>query len=120
GSQVQIYAYDIQARSVIADSAGKWVAATNAKALDEAIQTLRKTAPKDGTSLVNAFQVIRALNPIPDQVILITDGLPTQGATPPAIRKAVDADQRVKLFDEAVAALPAKVPITTILLPMEG
>jgi len=32
----------------------------------------------DGTSLENAFAVIQTLVPKPDNVILITDGLPTQ------------------------------------------
>jgi hypothetical protein len=104
---------------VLEGSNGKWIPANDAKALDGAVQVLRRTAPADGTSLINAFGVIRALDPMPDQVIVITDGLPTQGATPPAIRKAVDAEQRTKLFNEAVSALP-KVPVTTILFPMEG
>jgi hypothetical protein len=119
-SQFQIYAYDIQPRTVVEGSAGKWVSANNAKALDGAVQQLRRSAPADGTSLVNAFQVARTLDPMPDQIILITDGLPTQGPTPPAIRKAVDADQRLKLFNEAVGALPGRIPVTTILFPMEG
>lgn len=119
-SQFQIYAFNTQARSVVEGSDGKWVAANQARALDSAIQTLRRTAPKDGTSLANAFQVARTLSPAPDQIVLITDGLPTQGPTAPAIRKAVDADQRAKLFDQAIEALPPKVPVTTILMPMEG
>lgn len=119
-SLFQIYAYDINARSVVDGSAGRWMQGNDARALDSAVQTLRRTAPKDGTSLINAFQVARTMNPQPDQIVLITDGLPTQGPTPPAIRKAVDADQRARLFDEALSALPPKVPVTTILLPMEG
>jgi carbamoyl-phosphate synthase large subunit len=38
-------------------------------------------------------------------VILITDGLPTQGATAPALRRYVDAGDRAKLFDEAVRGI---------------
>ncbi len=119
-SRFQIYAYDIQARSMVDGSSGKWMRSNDAAALDSAVQNLRRTAPKDGTSLVNAFQVARTMNPQPDQIVLITDGLPTQGPTPPAIRKAVDADQRAKLFDEALSALPPQVPVTIILMPIEG
>ncbi len=81
---------------------------------------MRRTAPKDGTSLINAFNAAKQFSPLPDEIILVTDGLPTQGATAPALRKAVDVEQRVKLFDQALAALPANVPVSTILLPMEG
>lgn len=119
-SQFQLYAFDIQARAVVDGSAGKWLSAADPKVLDQAIQALKRTAPNDGTSLINAFQAAHAFDPMPDQIVLITDGLPTQGPTPPSIRKAVDVDQRVKLFDQALSALPPKVPVTTILMPMEG
>jgi hypothetical protein len=76
--------------------------------------------PRDGTSLINAFNAVKTFNPMPDQIVIVTDGLPTQGATPPALRKAIDADQRVKLFDQARTALPPKVPVSVVLLPMEG
>jgi hypothetical protein len=56
----------------------------------------------------------------PDQVILITDGLPTQGATPPALRRFVDAGQRARLFDEAIRGVNRNVPMDVVLLPMKG
>jgi hypothetical protein len=60
------------------------------------------------------------VNPAPDQVVLITDGLPTQGATPPAIRKFIDVAGRARLFDEAARAITLKAPIDVVLLPMKG
>ena len=55
----------------------------------------------------------------PDQVVLVTDGLPTQGKSKP-LRKYVDVAQRTRLFNEAVRDKPAGVPIDVILLPMQG
>jgi hypothetical protein len=75
--------------------------------------------PRDGTSLINAFSAVRLLNPLPDQIILITDGLPTQGKTAGS-RKYIDAGARERLFDEAVASLPEHVPVDVVLLPMKG
>jgi len=46
--------------------------------------------------------------------------LPTQGATPPAVRKTIDGEGRLKLFERAIGRLPAGVPVNVILLPMEG
>ena len=83
-------------------------------------RALRKIVPQDGTSLENAFTVIGQLSPQPDNVIIVTDGLPTQGATPPTVRKTVDGDQRLKLFERALARMPARIPVNVILLPMEG
>ncbi len=119
-SSFQVFAFNTKVISMIEGSAGKWVPANDPKALDGAIRKLRQTAPNDGTSLIIAFQAAKTLNPLPDQIVLVTDGLPTQGATEPAIRKAVDVDQRMRLFDQALSALPPKIPVSTILMPMEG
>ena len=80
---------------------------------------LHKLIPNGGTSLQNAFAAAATLDPKPDNVLLVTDGLPTQGDTPPA-RKTVTADARLKLFVSAVKVLPSGVPVNTILFPMEG
>ena len=54
-------------------------------------------------------------------MILITDGLPTQGDKPPLIRTLVTAEQREDLMKDAVRSLPASTPpINVVLLPMEG
>jgi hypothetical protein len=119
-SEFQILMFNTQAVPAIEGSDGKWLKASDPRALNSAIQALRRTAPSDGTSLLNAFNAAKQLSPQPDEIIIVTDGLPTQGATAPAIRKAVDAEQRVKLFDQAVDALPGGIPVSVILLPMEG
>ncbi len=119
-SEFQVYAFNTEAHSMIEGSDGKWLKANDPRPLNEAVQKLKHTPPHDGTSLINAFNAAKTLDPLPDQIVLVTDGLPTQGATPPAIRKAVEVEQRSKLFDQSLSALPPRVPISTILLPMEG
>ena len=65
--------------------------------------------------------MIGKLSPAPDNVILITDGLPTQGDKPPLIRRLVSAEQREDLMKAAVRSLPpSPPPISIVLLPMEG
>ena len=83
------------------------------------MQALETIVPANGTSLYNAFAAARSLTPLPDQVVLITDGLPTQGKTQ-GVRRYVNSAERMRLFDEAVAQLPEHVPIDCVLLPMEG
>ena len=54
-------------------------------------------------------------------MILVTDGLPTQGDKPPLMRTLVTMEQREDLMQEAVKALPpSPPPINIVLLPMEG
>jgi hypothetical protein len=119
-SKFQIYGYNIQAKPLVSGSDGKWLDASDPNALNGAMSALRKIVPQEGTSLENAFAVIGQLSPQPDSVIIVTDGLPTQGDAPPTIRKTVDGDQRLKLFERALARMPAKIPVSVILLPMEG
>ena len=120
-TQFQIYAFDTAPRPVVEGSAGRWLSVADAGQVETALQALRRTAPTGGSSLQNAFAVIRQLDPAPDNVILVTDGLPTQGASPPLMRTLVTAEQREDLMQEAVKSLPASPPpVSTVLLPMEG
>src|SRR6478736_4800434 len=119
GSQFQMYAFNTQAKSLVAEQDGKWLDAADPKLLAQAVDRLRGLPPEGGTSLINAYAVIRTLFPLPDQVVLLTDGLPTQGKDRPS-RKFVNVAQRSRLFEEAEKSLPDKVPVDVILLPMQG
>jgi hypothetical protein len=119
-SKFQVYAFNTKAQPLVPGSAGKWLGADDAKALNEALSEMRKIVPQDGTSLENAFATAATLSPRPDNIILVTDGLPTQGASPPAVRKTIDGEGRLKLFERAIGRLPSGIPVNVILLPMEG
>jgi len=120
-TQFQAYAFDTAARPLIGGSDGRWLNAGDAGQIQLALGALRRTAPTGGSSLQNAFAVIGKLSPAPDNVILITDGLPTQGDKPPLIRTLVSAEQREDLMKDAVRSLPTPAPpINVVLLPMEG
>jgi hypothetical protein len=118
-SRYQIYTFNTRAQSLLPDLAGKWIDAGDAPQLARELANLHALVPGDGTSLYNAFAATRTLSPLPDQIILITDGLPTQGKTA-GLRKYVNSEARVRLFDEAVGQLPDAVPVDSILLPMQG
>ena len=76
-------------------------------------------ATSGGTNLFQGLAALQAMSPPADNVILLTDGLPTQGEGAPRGR-TVSGDRRLKLFRTAVGSLPRSVPINVILLPMEG
>jgi von Willebrand factor type A domain len=117
----QIYAFDTAPRPLVEGSAGRWLAAGDAAKVEEALAALRATAPTGGSSLQNAFAVLKSLNPAPDSVILVTDGLPTQGEKPPLMRTLVTMEQREDLMQDAVKSLPpSPPPFSIVLLPMEG
>ncbi|MDY0351817.1 MAG: hypothetical protein RBR09_11235 [Desulfobulbaceae bacterium] len=118
-SSLQTYAFSTGVVPLAADRAGTWVPVTDAAAVGGMIAALRATAPAGGTSLENGLALIRDLNPPPDNVLLITDGLPTQGARQTS-NTTVSGEKRLQLFEQAVKTLPRGIPVNTILFPMEG
>jgi len=119
GAQFQIYGFNTKTESVLASSGGRWMDANDPLLRSRSIEALNAVVPQDGTSLINAFAAVKAMTPLPDQVILITDGLPTQGKSA-GLRKYIDAGARARLFDDAVGELPDKVPVDIVLMPMRG
>jgi hypothetical protein len=119
GGRYQIYTFNTRAAPLVAQTLGQWIDSADAPQLARCLANLHAVVPADGTSLYNAFAAAKSLSPLPDQIILITDGLPTQGKTA-GTRKYVDSAARMRLFDEAVGQLPEGVPVDSILLPMKG
>ena len=119
GSDYQLITFNNKAGPVLTETAGKWLEVANQAQLDKVSSELRKVTPGGGTSLENAFASLQDLSPAPDNIFLITDGLPTQGANPPRASK-VSGDERQRLYRQAVRQLPQNVPVNIILAPMEG
>jgi hypothetical protein len=80
---------------------------------------LRRTVPEEGTNMKSAYEVIANLNPPPDNVILLVDGLPTMDA-PEAKRGMVTGQERLRYHYAAIDVVPTGVPINILLYPMEG
>lgn len=117
-AQFQVYAFNTSVESAVTGTTGQWLAVGNGSQLTAAIQNLRQRVPTGGTSLARAFAAASRLSPHPDNIYLLTDGLPTQGA---AIRGGlVSGDQRMDLFAEALRAMPRGIAVHTLLFPMDG
>lgn len=118
-SSYQIYIFNDGARPVLAGTENQWLDGSDGEVLGRALGELRAVVPDRGTSLIKAFEVANSMNPAPDNITLLTDGLPTVG-TGPAKGGTVSARQRAKLFERASKTRPKNVPINVILFPMEG
>ena len=119
GSKFQIYTFNTEPKPVLKGSDGIWLEVGEGKQLDEAIRLLRRTIPENGTNMLGAYNVIKKMNPLPDNVILLIDGLPTMNA-PETKRGMVTGRERFKLFLEAEREIPKGVPVNVLLFPMEG
>lgn len=118
-SRFQIYLFNTEASVAIAGTEGEWLDAADSLALEQAVDAVKQFSPGSGTSLSNAFAAIADFDNRPDNLFLLTDGLPTQGKQPPK-KFMVSGAQRRQYFTAAMAELPRGIPINTILFPMEG
>jgi hypothetical protein len=117
--QFQVIGFNAKAKPIQANTGNQWLSNNDPRVINGVLTAARAVTPGDGTSLVNAFLSVRTMNPEPDQIILITDGLPTQGSVA-ASRKFINSREREKLFDDAMKIMERKLPIDVVLLPMKG
>ena len=121
GNKFQVYSFSEDVHSVLEGTDGTWIDVSKAD-LDRTVKELRTIVPDNGTSLYNAFKAVSEMDPLPDNIYLLTDGLPTQGkTTPPAAggtRQGPAA--RIDFFNKAVKELPKRIPVNILLFPMDG
>jgi hypothetical protein len=118
-SDYQVITFNTSAKMLLPGTEGKWLEVADQAQLTKVGSALRKLIPSGGTSLENAFLALHKLSPAPDNIFLITDGLPTQGTSPPR-RSKVSGPERQRLYAQAIRQLPSKVPVNIILTAMEG
>lgn len=115
----QIYGFNVEATSFIPEEQGNWIPLGEGRELEQSLAELRNRIPSKGTSLENLITALTDLTPLPDNVYLIIDSLPTQGTKAPR-SATVSGKERLKLFGDAIRLLPANVPMNVIMFPMEG
>ena len=118
-SRYQVYLFNAQATAATPGSEGVWLDAADSLALETSMQDIWSYTPNSGTSLVNAFNVIADFDKQPDNIFILTDGLPTISETAPK-DYMVTGSQRRKHFNVALAKIPLGISVNTILFPMEG
>ncbi|MFL0796401.1 MAG: VWA domain-containing protein [Cellvibrionaceae bacterium] len=99
-------------------SQSQWLTTENSEVMENTDDALESIVPQHGTSLYNAFQAVSRLSPQPDNIYLITDGLPTLESKPKS--GTITGRERYRLFEQALKVSPKSIPINVILLPFEG
>jgi len=96
-----------------------WEEVADRQLLNEAIIELNELVPANGTNMEQVFRAVANMSPLPDNIFLITDGLPTindRGSNKALVTPA----ERLELFEDAVEELPEGIPVNIILMPLEG
>ena len=118
-SRFQLFNFNTNAHAALSGSEAEWLNVSDPTQLNGALEGLNTQIPAGGTSLVNVFSEISSLNPRPDNIFLVTDGLPTQGRES-LTSGSVTGQQRIQFFREAMRELGNTIPVNVLLLPMEG
>lgn len=120
GSRFQVVPFNTEAAPLVPNSRGNWLSSDIDTEVDASIEALHTLVPDGGTNLLQAFNSIDSFSPRPDNIFLITDGLPTLGANT-NWGNTITGDQRLQLFNEAARLVNNRsIPINIMLLPMEG
>tara|TARA_B110001454_G_scaffold201608_1_gene208099 strand:- start:233 stop:1237 length:1005 start_codon:yes stop_codon:yes gene_type:complete len=118
-SRFQVYVFNNETRTMLAGTEGEWLDASDSLALERVMASAGKYVPSAGTSLSKAIGSISDFDSKPDNLFILTDGLPTLGDSAPK-KYMVTGKQRRNHFEAAISKLPRGIPVNTILFPMEG
>jgi polyhydroxyalkanoate synthesis regulator phasin len=118
-SRYQILNFNTGYEAVIPGTEGRWLEVADRDQLNQAIESVKRIVPTNGTNMERIFRAAANMSPPPDNIFLITDGLPTlsdRGSS----NSLVTPSERMDLYAEAVEELPRGVPINIVLMPLEG
>lgn len=118
-SSYQIYTFNSNFSSTIPGTESTWLNVGDQERMTESILNLQKVVPSGGTNLEAVLSSAQQFSTTPDNIYLITDGLPTLGPKPPR-SGTITGKEREKLFYQALETLPFGAPVNVILLPLEG
>ena len=116
-SKFQIVAFNN--KSSFLTNAGTWIEASDGSSVRASLDVLGGMIPSEGTNLKGLFELVVRMQPLPDNLFLIVDGLPTMDAAT-TNRTRVTGRQRLSLFSNSIRVLPAGIPVNVIMFPLEG
>lgn len=116
-SRFQVVIYNHESAYLVNDDS--WIDASDAATVRSMLTELKEVIPAEGTNLRGLFELAATMHPLPDNVFLIADSLPTMDG-PTTDRTTATPRQRINMFYEAVRVLPAGIPVNVIMFPLEG
>lgn len=118
-SDFQIWSFNQDVEPVFGEETNVWHEVSDKVALTQANEGVQDLIPANGTNFDNVFAAAMDMQPRPDNIFLITDGLPTLGDKGKKSGTVTGA-QRLQLFNRALSKVLPDIPVNTMLLPLEG
>ena len=119
GQNFQIYTFNTESGSVIDEMNEQWIEVKDGSEIENSITALREVVPEDGTNLYAAFAAASKLEPPPDNIYLLTDGLPTQSPDY-LVKDYVTYEDRIKHFVRGTNQRPKSSVLHVLFYTMEG
>ncbi|MCY4127719.1 MAG: VWA domain-containing protein [Gammaproteobacteria bacterium] len=116
-SRFQVALYNNESSFVINE--GEWIDASDGETVRSIFVELERVVPHEGTNLKGLFELAASLHPLPDNLFLIADSLPTMDS-PTTNRTTITGRERLNLFYQAVRVLPGGFPVNVLMFPLEG
>jgi hypothetical protein len=113
----QILFFNDEVTPVIPTRGDEWFSSKDRKVMAEIVANINNVVPKGGANLEKAFTSVRFLPRLPDNIVLLTDGLPTLSESLP-MEGEIDEPMRIRFFEIANKQLPPRIPVSTILFPL--
>ncbi len=118
-SDFQVLSFNESVDKVFGDSVNEWHEVGDRKSVASAVQGINRVVPENGTNLGEVFKTAMAMRPRPDNIFLITDGLPTLGDRK-SKSGSISGIERYRTFNRASNFLLNGIPVNIMLLPLEG
>jgi uncharacterized protein YdaT len=115
--QIVFFADDVM--PILPARADEWFSTKDKQAIAEIVARIHEIVPQGSANLEHAFTYVRTMQRLPDNIVLFTDGLPTSSDSL-ASGGTNDDETRIRFFHAARKQLPARIPISTILFPLNG
>ena len=123
-SRYQIWQFSDTTETLLGGDMNEWREIADMDGINVGLANLVALVPDNGTNLNQAFLAISSMEQPPDNIFLITDGLPTLGGTDKTMDfgslEIISPKGRLDLFEEAKRNLPANIRINVLLLPLDG
>ncbi len=118
-SRYQVMVFNKNAKTILSESNPEWLDLKDRKTTTNVIDALNNLVPQGGANLERAFNTIHSMSERPDNIILITDGLPTLSDSVES-GSTIDEARRIRMYSVAKKRILNRVPINIILFPMSG
>ena len=118
-SRYQIWKFNDGMESMVSQDIDFWAEVADRDRLEASIEKVKQIVPANGTNLAQVFRAVANMSQRPDNIFLITDGLPTIGNRA-SNDTLVTPSQRLELYEDALGELPEGIPVNVVLMPLEG